>query len=134
MQFQVPQFIEHEPKVIGPFTFTQFVYIGVAGAAALFLYFILPVSLFFISAIVLGAVGFGLAFVKVAGKSLPAVLLNVFTFSISPKTYIWKRGRMSRAFEKKSYVQKKETPVVATISHGKPGRIKDLSIKVETRG
>lgn len=134
MQFQVPQFIEHEPKIIGPFTFNQFVYIGVAGAAAFFLYFLLPVSVFAIATIILGAVGLGLAFIKVGGKSLPILLLNFFNFSISPKTYIWKRGKMPRVFEKKSYVQKKETPAVATIGHGKPGRIKNLSIKVETKG
>jgi len=28
MEFTVPQFVEREPKLIGPFTFKQFIYIN----------------------------------------------------------------------------------------------------------
>ena len=34
MQFQVPQFIETEDKVVGPLTLRQFMYIAGAGAAS----------------------------------------------------------------------------------------------------
>ena len=41
MRFQVPQFIEVEDKIFGPFTFKQFIYIaggiGVAGVLFTFL-------------------------------------------------------------------------------------------------
>lgn len=133
MQFQVPQFIEHEAKIIGPFTFIQFTYIGTAGAIAFFLYFILPGSLFFISLILLAAAGFGLAFVKVAGKSLPFLLLDIFNFSIGPKTYIWKRGKVKKSIEQKAFVKKKEAQPITTITQGKQGRINSLSLKVETK-
>lgn len=133
MQFQVPQFIDHEPKIIGPFTFTQFIYIGSAGVASFFLYFILPISLFFIVAIILGAAGFGLAFVKVAGKSLPSLLLDFFNFSIAPKTYIWKRGRVKTVIEKKVFLKKKEVQLIAKIKQGGQGRINSLAVKIETK-
>lgn len=133
MQFQVPQFIEHEAKIIGPFTFTQFIYIGFAGAAAFFLYFILPISFFFIVAIILGAVGFGLAFIKVAGKSLPFLLLDIFNFSISPKTYIWKRGRVKRSVEPKRVLKRKEVQPIAKIKQEGQGRISSLAVKIETK-
>jgi len=32
MRYTVPQFIEHEAKIIGPLTFKQFTYLAMAGA------------------------------------------------------------------------------------------------------
>ena len=91
MPFQIPQFIEREAKVIGPFTFKQFVYLGVPGAVAFFLYFTVPFTLFLIAAILLLGFGFVLGFLKVGAKSLPALLMDFLHFSASPKTYIWKK-------------------------------------------
>ena len=41
MEFVVPQFIERESKIIGPFNFKQSIFLGIAGALVLFLYFII---------------------------------------------------------------------------------------------
>ena len=92
MPFQIPQFIEREAKVIGPFTFKQFVYLGVPGAVAFFLYFTVPFTLFLIAAILLLGFGFVLGFLRVGAKSLPALLLDFLHFSASPKIYTWKKG------------------------------------------
>ena len=71
MRYQVPLFIEHEPKVVGPFTFRQFLYLLLPGSAAFFSYFILPFSLFLVVAISLSMLGLALGFVKIGGKDLP---------------------------------------------------------------
>ena len=95
MRFQVPQFIEHEPKVVGPFTFRQFIYIAVPSAMGFFLYFTAPFSIFAGGTALLVFIGFCLGFLQINGKSLPGLIVNILGFSISPKTYIWKKN-MSR--------------------------------------
>ena len=85
----MPQFIEHEAKVIGPFTFRQFIYLGAPGAIAFFLYFVAPFFVFVVAAAFLGAFGITFAFIKVGGRSLPTILLTFFNFTIAPKSYIW---------------------------------------------
>ncbi len=42
MEFQVPQFTEHEAKILGPLTFRQIIYVGTGGGIGLFLYHTLP--------------------------------------------------------------------------------------------
>ena len=100
MRFVFPQFIEYESKTIGPFTFRQFVFIGIAGFICFILWFILkPISilLFLLAALIIMSIAFAFAFFKVSGKSLLSFLGSVLNFNITPKIYIWK---------------KKETPVM----------------------
>jgi len=78
MRFQVPQFIEHEAKVIGPFTFRQFIYLGVPGVVAFFLYFLAPFFVFIIAAIFLGAFGFMFALIKIGGEVAFQQLTELF--------------------------------------------------------
>jgi len=92
VRFQVPQFIEREARVVGPFTFKQFIYLGVPTAAAFFLYFLAPFFVFLFSTVVFLSIGFLFAFVNIGGRSFPTILLNFLHFSVGPKTYIWKKG------------------------------------------
>ena len=94
MRFQVPQFIEHEAKVIGPLTFRQFIYIGVPGAIAFFLYFVAPFFIFVVASVFLGALGLMFAFIKIGGRSIPTILVEFSCFGISPIKYI---GQWSNA-------------------------------------
>jgi hypothetical protein len=91
MRFAVPQFIEHQAKIIGPMTFGQFIYVAVAGGVCFILYFIIPFS-FFIGAcvVILGGAG-ALAFLKINGRELPSVLGSFLKFNFMPKMYIWKK-------------------------------------------
>ena len=93
MRFQVPQFIEHEPKVIGPFTFRQFLYLAIPGAVAFFLYFTAPFMLFVIGSVILFTIGFALGFLKMGGQSLSSLMAGFLGYSMNPKTYIWKESR-----------------------------------------
>ncbi len=63
MNFQVPQFIEHEAKIVGPFTLKQFMYVGAAGGISLVLYFSAPRLVFILGTIVLGGISLALAFI-----------------------------------------------------------------------
>jgi len=90
MQFLVPQFIERNPKIFGPFTFKQFIVIGSAIAISVGLFFVLPYNTFIIAAFIIigGSVVF--VFFRVGKEPLPTYLKNLMLFSTTPKTYIWK--------------------------------------------
>ena len=90
MQFQVPQFIETEDKIVGPFTFRQFMYVAGAGLGSAILYFTVATWLWLILTLVLLGGAIGVAFVKIEGRPLGNVLFSAFGFYWKPQTYIWK--------------------------------------------
>lgn len=89
MQFQVPQFIETEDKVIGPFTIRQFIYIGIAGAFSFFLYFTVQTWLFSIASVFLFAAAGAFAFVKISGRPLVHIAQSALGFYWKPQIYVW---------------------------------------------
>ncbi len=135
MRFQVPQFIEHEPKVIGPLTFKQFLYLAVPGAFAFFLYFSAPFVVFVMGTAVLGAVGLALGFLQVGGKSLPALLMSFWGYSANPKTYIWKAGNARKAKNTPGDYERteEETAIASQVQLGTQSKIKNLGTQIETK-
>jgi PrgI family protein len=95
MQFQVPQFIETEDKIVGPFTLRQFIYVGAAGLASVVLYFSIATWLWFILTLILFGGAIGVSFVKVEGRPLGNVIFSAFGFYWKPQTYIWKSEEQS---------------------------------------
>lgn len=99
MQYKVPQNIDLEDKIVGPFTMKQFLYLFVGG-------FILygwwnysntfvspaPMSIFLPLAVPLGLICFCLAVVKVNDRPFEIFILNVFKFLFSPKQRKWVTG------------------------------------------
>jgi len=103
MEFIVPQFIERETKIVGPFTFKQSIFLGVAGALVLFLYFVIKSFwIFLIVAFFLIGGALVLTFLKFGGNSLPNVLKNFFVFFSQPKVYLWHRKAISPKILKKA--------------------------------
>ena len=90
-QFQVPQFIEIEDKIIGPLTLKQFLYLT-AGAALLFiLYFFLTFVPWFIVALIIAPLALALAFLKINGRPFIYFLMSAIGFIFKPKLYLWKK-------------------------------------------
>ncbi|MBI2013463.1 MAG: PrgI family protein [Candidatus Colwellbacteria bacterium] len=89
-QFQVPQFIETEDKIFGPFTLKQFLYIAAAGFLSFVFFFIVELWLWFLITVVLGAAASALAFVKIHGRSAITVAFSAFKYIWSPRLYIFK--------------------------------------------
>ncbi len=96
MQFKVPQFIDIEDKVFGPFTFRQFVYLA-GGAGMVYLSFkILPIYFSLILAPVFGAFALALAFFKYNDKPFIHVLESFIKFYVRSRLYLWhKQDRVS---------------------------------------
>lgn len=90
MQFQVPQFIETEDKLIGPLTLKQFAYIAVGGLIVFFFYFVVGFFLWVILAGFIGLVVAALAFIQYNGRPFLILVLSMFGYFWSPRLYIWK--------------------------------------------
>ena len=133
-QFTVPKFIEHEAKIVGPLTFKQFVFVGIAGAVCFALYFTLGKTNFFLFVLLsalLMAGGFALAFLKSGGRSLPTVLKNFLGFSMSTKIYLWKKkggGLPPQIVAQAPKEEKEEVPTAVGKS-----RLKNLSKQIEIK-
>ncbi len=89
MRFQVPQFIETETKIIGPFTLKQFLWLA-GGVVMMFLFnFLLPPKIFIAVAILIGAASITFAYLKIEGLPLATYLLRALSFSLSSKKYMF---------------------------------------------
>ena len=91
MRFQLPQFIETETKIVGPFTLQQFLWIA-GGTAFVFLIFMLVKNvLFFVFAIPIAIIFLALAFVKIEGVPLIVYASYGISYLTNPKKYIFKK-------------------------------------------
>lgn len=103
MEFRVPQFIEVEDKIFGPFSAKQFMYIGGAGGA-FFIFYSITHSLIFgvlLSAPIV-ALGLALAFYKINNRPFIYMLEAAFKYFTGATLYVWKK------IPKKATPQKKE--------------------------
>lgn len=137
MRYRVPQFITTEMKVVGPLTFQQFVFVGSAAAVCFFLYFVLaPKSFLLFALFTIAVIGGGLflAFGKYRGAPLPKVIVNIIKYTISSRTYFWRK----KAIVPKAFVipdLPEEAPEKEPVSYrkGRGGQLDTLSARVETK-
>ncbi len=93
MQFIVPQFIDVEDKVIGPFSFKQFLYLAGGAGLAFALFKLLPTILGLPLGLAVVAISLALTFFKVNGKPFIFVLQAFIFYALQSKLYIWRQQR-----------------------------------------
>lgn len=91
MRFQVPQFIETETKLVGPFTLKQFLWLASGGGLTYILYAILNQYIFFVLAIPIGGFFIALAFVKINEIPLISYVLYALSYFSGPKKFVFKK-------------------------------------------
>jgi hypothetical protein len=98
MQYQVPQFIDVEDKIFGPFTFKQFIYMIGGIALSYVIYRFIP-SLIFSAVPILIVLAFSaaLAFYRVNNRPFINVLESAFRYSVGSKLYLWKKDDKKQA-------------------------------------
>lgn len=97
MQFRVPQFIDMEDKVLGPFTLKQFGYMVGAGGFSFLLWTLIPIK--FISVLLIIPVAglfLSLAFVKFNNRSFGEILESAFSYYTGAKIYTWKQPEIKK--------------------------------------
>jgi hypothetical protein len=127
MQYQVPQFIETEDKVVGPFSLRQFAYVGAAAVVSSICYFLLQTWLFLIVGLILVGGALALSFVKINGRPLIKVAMSAFNFYWKPQLYVWKPDHpmvaqrpaaTHAAVRELPPIKTRELPPVTTIAQG----------------
>ncbi len=127
MQFKVPQFLDIEDKIFGPFTFSEFVYLAGGAGVCYVLYKALG---FFLGLIpILAVAGFALAltFYKPNNKPFVNMLESGFRYVFQDKLYIWKRSTIQKP--KVSPENTKKQTENITINKAKLGgnKLRDLA-------
>jgi len=118
MQFQVPQFIETEDKIVGPMTLRQFLYIGATAGLVFLLFFIVELWLWFVLTLIMAAVGVALAFAKVNGKSFLEIASSAVKFYWRPQTYVWKPKKEGRPTESSVQPQTRSSFSLESLAQG----------------
>ncbi len=91
MRYQVPQFIEFESKIIGPFSFRQFAYVLGGAGGSYIIYKVLGLFPGILLIIPLCLLSFALAFIKINGRPFVAALEAALSFFLGGKLYVWKK-------------------------------------------
>ncbi|MBI2640946.1 MAG: PrgI family protein [Candidatus Sungbacteria bacterium] len=120
-QFQVPQFITVEDKVIGPFTIKQFLYIAAGALLILGARAFLQPFFFWPLGVLIGASAASLAFLKVNERPFPVILKNAVLYLLRPRLYVWKKESPLKESAKEQAPRKEEALVkkIPTLSESK---------------
>lgn len=120
MQYQVPQYLDVEDKIIGPLTLKQFVYLLVGGGIIFLLFNILALPAFIIIAIPIGMFTLLLTFYKMGNQKFTKFIVNFLGFIGKPSIYIWKKTPPKRPTEEPvpKIIKKAEIPKKAPETSG----------------
>lgn len=91
MQFKVPQFIDVEDKLFGPFTFFQFAYLVGGGGLIFIIYKLLPLWIGIFLILPIAAFTAALVFYKINNKPFIYYVQAAINYAITSKLYIWKQ-------------------------------------------
>lgn len=130
MQFNVPQFIEMESKIIGPLTFKQVIYIGGSLGISYVLVKVLPNFIAIPIVIVVLIFGWALTFLpkQKYGKPFISIVEAAFKYITRDRLYTWKRGvKKPKTTATEEYTQ---TPVIS-IPKISGNKLTDLSKELE---
>ena len=91
MQFKVPQFLDIEDKIFGPFTFSEFVYLAGGGMICYVLYRVLGLFWGGIPILIVGGFSIVLVWYKPNGKPFVDMLESGIKYVTQDKLYILKK-------------------------------------------
>ena len=123
MQFRVPQFLDIEDTIFGPFTFKQFVYLVGGGAICFIIYKLVGLLVGIIPILLVAGFACALAFYKPNNKPLVNMLENGFNYYTQSKLYIWKRRKAKPGQQKKV----EEQAIMSPAPKLDKGKLRDLA-------
>jgi hypothetical protein len=91
MQFKVPQFLDIEDKIFGPFTFREFVYLAGGAGLCFVLFKLLGLLLGAIPILIVAGFALMLTFYRPNNKPLLNMLESGLKYFTQDKLYIWKK-------------------------------------------
>jgi hypothetical protein len=129
MQFSVPQFIDVEDKVVGPFTAKQTVYLLGGGGIVLLSFILFNTAFFLLIAMVFVPLTLGFAFYRPKGITMARYVENFMDYLTTEHLYLWRRDPQIVMFK---MVQKKHTGSEAPMKMVTRSRIRELANLLDT--
>lgn len=91
MRFEVPQFIEIEDKIIGPFTWKQFVYLAGGIGVAIVFFITFPIVIFVLFGLPLAILAGLLAFYPINNRPFSIFLESMVNYYQRTRLYYWRK-------------------------------------------
>ena len=130
MQFRVPQFIDIEDKVIGPFTFKQFGYMVGAGGFSFLIWTFVPIRILAILLIIpVAGLFLALAFVKINNRPFGDILESAFGYFTGIKIYTWKQPEIKMETSVDKVVAETQKEII--IEKTSRDKIHDISLGLD---
>ncbi|MGD0328713.1 MAG: PrgI family mobile element protein [Minisyncoccia bacterium] len=138
MEYQVPQFIEVENKIVGPLTLKQFIYIaGGVGLCVIFFSYLQIAIALVLSALVAGLAA-ALAFYKINGKPFVNVLEAGFNYYTGAKFFLWKHEEPTNKEKTAAAAAAAAAEASSRIPRGTPrltrGKLSELAWSLDIKG
>lgn len=129
MQYNIPQFIDVEDKIVGPFTAKQTLYLIVGGGILMIVFSFFDFMFFALMFLFVVPATLAFAFWKPKGATVARWVSNIINFYTAPHLYIWRREPESIMFKK---TQRKSSKQETEKKHISKNRIKELAWILDT--
>lgn len=131
MRFQIPQFIDVEDKIFGPFTLKQFIYLAGGASIAVVGVTLFGVFMGLLVSLPIVLLAAALAFYKVNNRPFVYILESAFRYVTKDKLYIWrKREPDEESAQSGSSAGKYSSLVVPNLSKSK---LKDMNWELDVK-
>jgi hypothetical protein len=127
MQFKVPQFLDIEDKIFGPFTFTQFVYLTGGGGLCYIIYKFMGLLFGFVPIILVASFALALTFYKPNNKPFLHLVQSIVSFYVQSKLYIWKQRNKKVEKKENNYSTNEELGLTRSQIKLNKSKLRDLS-------
>lgn len=127
MQFKVPQFLEIEDKIFGPFTFKEFVYLAGGAGFCFTLYKLLGFLWGAIPILIVAGFSLTLTFYRPNNKPFISMLEAGFKFITQDKLYIWKRRKNLKNEKSQTINEDKATVMSENGTRLSGNKLRDLA-------
>ena len=112
----MPQFIEVEDKIFGPFTWKQFVYLMGGGGIAVVLFLTMPFLVFAILGLPVAGLAVLLAFYPVNNRPFSIYLESMLRYMSGTKLYLWRKQQTTTYSTRGVSEQETLEPINAIVS------------------
>lgn len=132
MQYQVPQFIDIEDRIIGPLTLKQFIYLAFAAAILFVFWFLFKFYIWIIIALPITAVALAFAFLKINDRPFVYFAIAAISYFIKPRLYLFRNVLEAP----KEEIVKEKIPELADQKIEEKvtrSKLKELALSLDTR-
>lgn len=130
-QYQVPQFIDIEDRIIGPLTLKQFLYLAFAGAVLFAAWFLFKFFIWIIIAIPIVALALAFAFLKINDRPFVYFFLSALSYFLKPKLYLF--GAAPKMVKEAPIEKPMETKIPEPTKEFSQSKLKELALSLDTK-